>query len=71
MPDRWDEFIHNQNVARYRRMLGETTDEQTRKMLMRLLEEEVASATAHRWPPTETDPSPPAPPEPDPAPAVR
>ena len=63
MPDHWNEYVHNQNVARFRRMLDEATDEQTRTLLTSLLAEEAASAVAHRWPPSETNPPPPAPAE--------
>jgi hypothetical protein len=38
-----DDFVRHQNIARFRRLLAETTDENERRHLLRLLEEEEAS----------------------------
>lgn len=56
MPDRWDEYVHRQNVERYRRLLSEAKDERTREFLRALLAEEDASARTHNWPPWDAVP---------------
>ena len=48
MPTR--KFVHNQNVARYRALLRNVTDEATRKVLTDLLDEEDAKARQAGWP---------------------
>ncbi|MGP0088764.1 MAG: hypothetical protein ACLPKB_02215 [Xanthobacteraceae bacterium] len=37
-----ERFIHRKNLARYRKMLAESTDETQRRMLQRLIAEEAA-----------------------------
>jgi hypothetical protein len=37
-----DEFIHQQNLIKFEKQLGETEDEVKRNMLMKLLAEEAA-----------------------------
>ena len=40
-----DEFIHQQNLARYRKMLAEKTHEPQRQTIMQLLTDEETRAT--------------------------
>ena len=37
-----EKFIHNQNLERYRKLLSETTDEEKRQQIAKLLAEEEA-----------------------------
>ena len=37
-----EKFIHNQNLERYRKLLSETTDEEKRRQIEKLLAEEEA-----------------------------
>jgi hypothetical protein len=41
-----EEFVHKQNIARYRDLLRTTTDEGARAQLQKLLDEELARAAA-------------------------
>lgn len=45
-----DQFVHDQNIHRYRGLLGRVTDESQRKVLLELLAKEEARQ-ADRWPP--------------------
>jgi hypothetical protein len=44
-----NEFLHHRNVANYTRMLRDARDPERRKMLMSLLDEELAAAKANGW----------------------
>ena len=46
-----DRYIHDQNLAHYRKVLAETTDPTKRKTLLKLLADEQACAAA---PPSQT-----------------
>jgi hypothetical protein len=35
-------FVHNENILLYRKLLAETTDEETRKVVLKLLADEEA-----------------------------
>lgn len=37
-----DKFVHNENIKLYRKLLAETTDEQKRQTLLKLLADEEA-----------------------------
>ena len=37
-----ERFIHNENIRRYRKLLGEETDEEKRNIIRKLLAEEEA-----------------------------
>ena len=37
-----ERFVHRENIKLYRRLLAETTDEQRREMLLKLLKDEEA-----------------------------
>jgi rubrerythrin len=43
-----EKFVHRENVKLYRKLLAETTDEQKRQMLLKLLADEEAK---HAQPP--------------------
>jgi len=43
------EFLHQQNLIRYRKLLTETTDELQRHQLLKLLAEEEAYEHKQRW----------------------
>jgi hypothetical protein len=51
MPDRFDEFIHNENVRNYQRQLLTSGDAGQRMVLLRLLAEEAARAKRAGWMP--------------------
>ena len=43
------EFLHQQNVACYRKLLAEATNKSQRYQLLKLLAEEEASERKHKW----------------------
>jgi hypothetical protein len=49
MPNRFDEFLHLQNIMKYQQHLAHAEDDASRKLLLDFLAEESAKARKARW----------------------